>query len=115
MFKLIPIFVLLLSINTYAGKCVFDVTRTACPGKEAESFAKCSGKKAQCIDDKESTGKDREATSEKDCAKKALKACENARTDITDSKIITATFDGKPVEAGKNFCAADRPDFKKCK
>lgn len=106
--SLITTLVVLLSLNSYAGKCVLDVTREACAGKEKESFAKCPNGTKQCTEDKE-------ATSEKDCAKKALKACDNARTDVTKSKIITASFDGKPVDGGKNFCTTDRPDFNKCK
>ena len=95
------------SMTAFADKCVLDITRVACPTKEKESYEKCAGK-AQCP-------KDLTATSEKDCAKKALKECENARLEITKSKAITATYDGAPVEAGKNFCAADRADFNKCK
>lgn len=101
---------LLVTLGTsisFAGKCVLSVERTACPGQEKESFKKCDGK-AKC-------DVTLEASSDKDCAKKALKECENARLDITKSKVITASFDGKDVEAKKNFCAADRSDFNKCK
>lgn len=107
MLKWISSIVLVLSVNAFAGVCSLDITREACPGKDSESYAKCDGKK-QCV-------KDSTATSEKDCAKKALKECDNARLDITKNKTITAKFEGKPVEGGKNFCAADRPDFNKCK
>jgi hypothetical protein len=27
---------------------------------------------------------------------------------------ISAILDGKPINGGKTFCAADRPDFNKC-
>lgn len=103
---LIGLTVLLVGMQSHAaGKCVMHVVREACPGKEGQSYTKCGDKKEcdQAI----------EATSEKDCAKKARKECDNARVDITKSKAITAIFDGKPVEAGKNFCAADAPS--KCK
>jgi len=98
----------LLSIvdNAYAGECVIKVTRTACPGKEAESYKKCDGKQS-CEDIQET---DTAAA----CAEAALKACYNARLDITKSKVITATFDNVPVEGGKNFCDPNRPDFNKC-
>lgn len=124
--KTILVITLLLSFSTFAKDeaCVISYTREACPGQEKTSYEKCCEKKKAdaaaykaCVDgakEKQCT-EDKEATSEKDCAKKALKACDNARTDITKSKVITATFAGKPVEGGKNFCAADRPDFNKCK
>jgi hypothetical protein len=91
-----------------AGKCVLKVTRTACPAKERESYSKCNGKQSCDVEDA--------ATMAEDCAADALKACENTpdRQQITKSKVITALFGGQPVEKGKNFCAADRPDFNKC-
>lgn len=95
------------SSTVFAGECVIHYNRTACPGQEEASYAKCGGKK-ECDETKE-------AKSEKDCAKKALKACDNARLQETKAKAITAMFDGKPVEGGKNFCDSDRPDFNKCK
>jgi hypothetical protein len=91
-----------------AGECTLNVTRTACPGKEKESFSKCNG--APACDEVKKTG------SAEACAKEAVKACDNvgARQKITRSKVITAKFNGAPVEGGKNFCAADRSDFNKC-
>lgn len=91
-----------------AGKCVLKVTRTACPAKEKESYSKCKGKQSCDVEDA--------ATTAEDCAAAAVKACENTpdRQQITKSKVITALFGGQPVEKGKNFCAADRPDFNKC-
>jgi hypothetical protein len=87
---------------------VLTVTRTACPGKEKESFSKCDGKASCEVKDK--------AADAKACAAAAVKACENTpdRQKVTKSKSITAIFDGKPVEGGKNVCAADRADFNKC-
>jgi hypothetical protein len=89
-------------------KCVLKVTRTACPGKEKESFSKCDGKASCEVKDK--------AADEKACAAAAVKACENTpdRQKITKSKTVTATFSGKDVDGGKNFCAVDRQDFNKC-
>ncbi len=95
-----------LVLPALGGECVLKTTRAACPGKEKEAFSKCNGQ-ATC---EEKIAVD----SEKDCAEKALKACEISRPGITKSKSISATFDGKPVDGGKNFCAADRPDFNKC-
>ncbi len=92
---------------SFAGDCVLKVTRTACPGKEADSYKKCKGEKS-CTEEPS-------AASEADCAKAALEACSNARLDITDSKTITATFKGKDVMAGKQFCKENRPDFHGCK
>jgi hypothetical protein len=95
-----------LSVPAFAGECVLKTTRTACPGKEKESFSKCNGQ-ASC-DEKVA------ADSEKDCAEKAAKSCDNSRPNITKSKTVSATFDGKPVSGGKNVCAAERPDYNKC-
>jgi len=90
------------------GSCVIKVTRTACPGKEKESYGKCNGK--------QSCDTEASAATAEDCAAAAVKACENVpdRQSVTKSKVITALFGGKPVESGKNFCAQDRPDFNKC-
>ena len=95
-----------LSVSAMAGECAIKTTRTACPGKEKESFAKCNGQPS--CDEKVA------AASEKECAEKALAACANNRPTVNKSKKVEATFDGKPVEGGKNFCAADRPDYNKC-
>jgi hypothetical protein len=94
--------------SAFAGECKLNVERTACPGKESESFKKCDGKPS-CAEVKK-TG------TAASCAKEALKACENVgdRQKITKSKKISAEFDGKPVENGKNFCEESRPDFNKC-
>jgi hypothetical protein len=97
---------LCLCVPAIAGECVLKTTRTACPGKEKDSYAKCGGQ-ASC-DEKAPAG------SEKECAEKAAKACDNSRPNVTKSKTVFATFDGKPVEGGKNFCASDRSDFNKC-
>ncbi len=105
--KALFILIAIATTTTYAGNCAIDITREACPGKETESYAKCDNKK-QCVEKLE-------AKTEKECMKKALEKCDNARLDITKSKIITASFDGKPIQNNKNFCDADRPDFNKCK
>ncbi len=98
----------LISPLSYAGTCTMHVTREACPGMEKESFAKCGGK-ASC-DETKKTG------SAESCAKAALEACDNvaARQKQTKTKKITADYEGKPVDGGKNFCEPNRPDFNKC-
>jgi hypothetical protein len=84
----------------YAGDCAVEYNRTACPGKDAESYAKCDGKKS-CV-------KNAPADNEQACQAAALKACANDRLDITQSKEIKASFDGKALKStsGKDdFCA----------
>jgi hypothetical protein len=99
---------LFLSSYAFAGDCLVTVTRTACPGHEAESYSKCDGKQT-C------TEKFVVATPQ-DCSAATLNACVNvpARQQITKSKVITSEFDGKTVEGGRNFCDPNRPDFNKC-
>jgi hypothetical protein len=106
------LFLVLCASQASAGTCDISYTRTACPGKEAASFAKCDGK-ASCI---KSTTADTIAA----CREKAVQACANDRLDITKSKVITATFDGKPVgnkAGGPDHCldyAARDAEFNKC-
>jgi len=106
---------LFLSLNgawAVAGSCDLNYTRTACPGKEAISFKKCDGK-ASCV----KTGT---ADTEEACRAKAVAACANDRLDITKSKVIAASFNGKPVKnksGGTDHCAdyAERAaEFDKC-
>lgn len=94
--------------SAYAGDCKLSITRTACAGKEAESYKKCNGAK--------SCDQVKKADSVEACAKEAVKACDNIgdRQKVTKSKVITASFDGKSVQDGKDFCATNRPDFNKC-
>jgi hypothetical protein len=96
---------LLLSLtfgSAHAGDCVLQVTRTACPGQEKESYTKCDGK-ASC---NESVP----AASASQCALKAKTACSNKRYDVTKNKKISATYDGAGVDGGKDFCIG-HPDF----
>ncbi|HEX6739475.1 MAG TPA: hypothetical protein VF310_14450 [Vicinamibacteria bacterium] len=75
-----------------AGTCVAHVKRTACKGQSAESYKKCAGKK-ECDVPLEGS-----AASAAECGEKVAKRdCPNTRLDITHSKVVTATFDGKPV------------------
>lgn len=88
--------------TAYAGDCVLQVTRTACPGKEKESFSKCNGKL--------SCDQNAPAASASQCATKAKSNCANKRYDITKYKKVTAAYDGAPVEGGKDFCVG-HPDY----
>ncbi len=85
-----------------AGECVLEVTRTACPSMEKESFSKCDGK-ASC---KETVP----AASSSQCALKAKAGCANKRLDVTKYKKVSATYDGAAVDGGKDFCVG-HPDF----
>lgn len=85
-----------------AGDCVLQITRTACPGKDAESFSKCGGK-ASCNETVP-------AATASQCALKAKSSCANKRYDITKYKKISATYDGAAVEGGKDFCTG-HPDY----
>ena len=92
-----------------AGECIVHTIRTACAGKEAESYSKCGGSK--------SCDKNEDVSTEAACIAAAKGHCPNSRLDITKSKIIKARFNGKslPGPYGGSFCAPNRPDFNKCK
>jgi hypothetical protein len=89
--------------------CVVNVNRTACAGKESESYSKCGGSK--------SCDKDYPAATEAACIAAAKENCPNKRLDITKSKVVKARFNGKSLAGpyGGGFCAPNRPDFNKCK
>jgi len=97
---------LFLCASAMAGDCVLKTTRTACPGKEKDAYSKCNGA-ASCDEQIQ-------ADSAKECAEKAIKSCDNSRPAMIKSKEVSAMFDGKPVEGGRNFCATDRADYNKC-
>jgi len=97
--------------------CVVHYKRTACQGKEEESFKKCDGN-AEC-------DRNKPAASAVECAAAALKSCDNSRLDITKYKVITATYNGEqlvggfdaegnPDASGTNFCDKNRPDLNQC-
>ncbi len=90
------------AVPALAADCVLQVTRTACPGQEQESFSKCDGK-ASCVEKKP-------AADAAACAAAATAACANTRLTITKNKKVTAQFDGSAVEGGKDFCAG-HPDY----
>ena len=95
------------------GDCDLTYTRTACTGKEAESYAKCDGK--------QSCTKHVAAATEAACAEAAVKACSNDRLEITKSKVITAKYKGKALKSkgGKDDMCLDYPkrdtEFNQCK
>ncbi len=84
-----------------SAECAISYTRTACPGKEAESYAKCDGKK--------SCTKSVSASSATQCQELALNACANDRLTITESKVITAAYKGTALhnKAGKDDLCLD--------
>jgi hypothetical protein len=88
--------------SAHAAECVLQITRTACPGQEKESFSKCDGK-ASCTESVP-------AASPSQCALKAKSSCANKRLEITKYKKVSATYDGTAVEGGKDFCVG-HPDF----
>jgi hypothetical protein len=94
------------------GECGVVYTRTACPGKETESFAKCDGQPS-CI-------RYVAAASAQACQAAALKACENDRLDITQSKMVVASYKGTPLKSptGKDdYCvdyARRAAEYDKC-
>lgn len=97
--------------QAYAG-CDLTYTRTACPGKEAVSYKKCDGKQS-CV-------KPAAADTAEACRVKAVAACANDRLDITKNKVVSATFNGKPLmnkAGGADHCldyAEREAEFNKC-
>lgn len=95
-----------------ATDCAVTYNRTACPGREAESFKKCDGKK--------SCTKYFDADSAEKCKAAAINACANDRLDVTKSKVISAKFKGRAIksQAGKEDLCLDYPkrdtEFNQC-
>lgn len=95
-----------------ANACTVTTTRTACAGKEAESYKKCDGQK--------SCSKDVEAASADACIAAATASCSNDRLEITKSKTITAKWKGQALKtkSGKeDVCleyAKRAAEFDKC-
>ena len=79
--------------------CAVSYTRTACPGQEEVSYAKCGGDQS-CM-------KYKEADSLEACQAAANKSCRNRRLNITESKVITATWQGAAIQSkngNDDFC-----------
>ncbi len=93
------------SASAFAGVCAVTTTRTACPGQEAASYAKCPGGAQSCT--ATST-----VNSEADCAAAALSSCTNTRLTITKYKKIVATFNGVDFDRGLDFCDRDNGSYK---
>lgn len=106
---LAALFSLSFASNALSYECIININRTACPGKEAESYSKCGGAK--------SCDKEDGASTEAACIAAAKSNCPNSRLDITKSKVVKARFKGKSLKGpfGGSFCAPNRPDFNKCK
>ena len=79
-----------------AGECVIHIARKPCPGKSKESLSK-------------PPEESKKAGSAEACGKAATQACQNKRHDITQDKVVTATFDNVAVEGNKDFCLAATP------
>ena len=97
---LIPLFT---SSSALAGECKMTVTRVACPGHEETCYSKCAGKPS--CDEVKKTG------SAESCQREAVKNCHVFRPGETKSKKVSATFEGKPLEGGKNFCEPEKPEY----
>ena len=84
-----------------AGTCVAHIKRTACKGQAAESYKKCDGKR-EC----DSPVEGAIASADKCAEAVAKRDCPNSRTNVTFSKVVTVTFDGKPVtvDGEKDMC-----------
>ena len=81
------------------SECAVHYTRTACPGQEETSYKKCDGQQS-CV-------KHKEAASLEACQAKAVKSCRNRRLNITKLKVITATWQGQPIQSASgndDFC-----------
>ena len=96
-----------------ASICTIHFNRTACAGKETDSYKKCDGKK-ECDEKKK-------ADSLADCQKLAADACSNSRLTETKSKVITAMFEGKAIKSSSgndDFCVDyknRKTEFDQCK
>ena len=74
---------------SYAADCLIKTTRTACAGKEEQSFSQCDGQRA--------CAKTETVTSPEACKQAALNACANDQLDITKRKEINVNYDGSPM------------------
>lgn len=97
------LFVISFALNgasSFAGDCAITTTRTACPGKEKESYAKCPDGAKSCTTTVA-------ATDEKACESAAIESCLNSRIEITKYKKITAKFGKADFSRGRDFCNRD--------
>lgn len=80
----------------FAGECVLAITRTACPGKEAEAFKPYDGKTT--------TEEKKKLSSAGACIKAGEGAARIIRKGTLSGKSVEAKFDGAAV-AGSPFSA----------
>jgi hypothetical protein len=85
---------------TMAADCMITTTRTACPGREKESYVKCPNGAQSCVATVQ-------ATDEKTCALAAIEACLNTRFDVTKYKHVSAKFNKADFSRGQDFCNRD--------
>ena len=81
--------------------CLLHVKRTAAsddPAIVKECYKKCPDGKPEC-DQLVPEAKDAAA-----CKEAAKKECEIKRPEVTKAKKVTAKFDGKALDDGKDFC-----------
>ena len=103
---------LMLSFNAFS-KCEVTYDRTACPGQEKASYAKCDGQKV-CT-------KTESAEDLGECQDAGVKACANSRLLETKSKVVTVKWAGKDImskSGKKDFCedyAKKDAEFNHCK
>jgi len=77
------------SSTVFADKCVMQIKRTACPGKETEAFKPYNGK--------QETEETKDTTALADCEKLAEKNSKIVRKGTLSAKTVTATFAGKAL------------------
>ncbi|MGZ3694244.1 MAG: hypothetical protein ACXWQO_08580 [Bdellovibrionota bacterium] len=88
------------AVNALAADCVVNTTRTACPGREKDSYAKCPNGTQSCSSTVDSADA-------KACESAAIEACLNTRFDVTKYKKVTAKFNNVDFARGQDFCNRD--------
>jgi len=79
----------MITSGAVAGTCELQITRVACPGKEAEAFKPYKGEK--------STKESKTVADAAACKGKAEQAAKIVRKGTLSEKSVVATFDGAPV------------------
>lgn len=83
---------LVLSSTAFAD-CSLTITRTACPGKEAEMVKPYDGKNP-------TEEKDAKATTEEACKAAGDKAAKIVRKGVINKKVVKISFNGKALADG---------------
>lgn len=81
---------LLGATTVWAGECVIDITRDACPGKDAEAYKPYDGKKT--------TQEKKKVKDEADCETFANKSAKIVRKGTLSKKTVQAAYDGKKID-----------------